>query len=220
MKPTFQNEVQLAGWSESHNSGAKVTFWLPTSEDLEPFRGLTSRKGNTAGHRFAMVLVEIGDDDQPVQPVQAAVQPPRVSNSLASKMHRDGYFNNPRLWEAMERAEYYTQFDHKEHVEGLPCCFPEAHHQGDIVLHHCRTSANSGTGIKPPHWYGIPLCHKHHALVHSGKLSREQQHDLLQRAVGITADQVKAALKEAMGLSSLSEITPEALTEFEEHIGL
>jgi hypothetical protein len=65
--PTFHGELQLAGWSESHNSGCKVTFWLQSSEDLEAFRALTVRKGNQAGQRFMAALVEVGDDEQPVQ---------------------------------------------------------------------------------------------------------------------------------------------------------
>ena len=68
MTPTFSGEIQLAGWSESHNGGCKVTFWLQSPEELEAFRALTVRKGNTAGHRFMAALVEIGDDEQPVQP--------------------------------------------------------------------------------------------------------------------------------------------------------
>jgi hypothetical protein len=65
--PTFHGEMQLAGWSESHNGGCKVTFWLQSSEDLDAFRALTVRKGNTAGQRFMAALVEVGDDEQPVQ---------------------------------------------------------------------------------------------------------------------------------------------------------
>jgi hypothetical protein len=68
MIPAFSGEIQLAGWSESHTGGCKVTFWLQSTEDLEPFRALTVRKGNTAGHRFMAALVEIGDDEKPVQP--------------------------------------------------------------------------------------------------------------------------------------------------------
>lgn len=68
MKPVFQDEVQLAGWSESHTSGAKVTFWLHDPELLATFRGMTERKGKTAGQRLAMVLVEIGDDETPIAP--------------------------------------------------------------------------------------------------------------------------------------------------------
>lgn len=69
---TFQGEVQLAGWKETHSSGVTVTFWLPDTADLDAFRALTVRKGNQAGHRFACVLVEIGDDEQPVQIREAA----------------------------------------------------------------------------------------------------------------------------------------------------
>lgn len=68
MTPTFAGEMQLAGWSESHTSGCKVTFWLSSPDDLEAFRALTVRKGNTAGHRFMAALVEIGDDERPIQP--------------------------------------------------------------------------------------------------------------------------------------------------------
>jgi len=66
MTPTFHGEVQLAGWSESHNGGCKVTFWLAESSDLDAFRAMTVRKGNTAGQRLACALVEIGDDEKPV----------------------------------------------------------------------------------------------------------------------------------------------------------
>lgn len=70
MKPSFQGEVMLAGWQESHTAGAKITFWLPDAELLEPFKGMTAKKGNTAGQRFMAVLVEIGDDDQPIAPAE------------------------------------------------------------------------------------------------------------------------------------------------------
>ena len=55
----------LAGWGETHNGGAKLTFWLPDATDLDVFRGLTVRKGNTAGQRFMAVLVEVGEDELP-----------------------------------------------------------------------------------------------------------------------------------------------------------
>jgi hypothetical protein len=64
----FQSEVQLAGWSESHTSGCKVTFFLPDAADLDAFRALTVRKGMQAGQRMACVLVLIGDDEKPEQP--------------------------------------------------------------------------------------------------------------------------------------------------------
>lgn len=66
IRPTFSGEFQLAGWSESHNGGCKVTFWLADSSELDAFRAMTVRKGNQSGQRLAAVLVEIGDDEQPV----------------------------------------------------------------------------------------------------------------------------------------------------------
>ena len=61
----------LAGWKESHNSGATVTFWLADSALLDTFRAMTVKKGNTAGQRLAMVLVEIGDDELPITQPEA-----------------------------------------------------------------------------------------------------------------------------------------------------
>lgn len=68
MKPAFNEEVMLAGWSETHNGGAKVTFWLADSESLEAFKAMTVAKGKTAGQRLAMCLVEIDDNEQPKLP--------------------------------------------------------------------------------------------------------------------------------------------------------
>ena len=75
MTPLFSGELQLAGWSETHNAGCKVTFWLQSSDDLEAFRTLTIRKGNTAGQRFMAALVEVGDDELPVQPIDTLPEP-------------------------------------------------------------------------------------------------------------------------------------------------
>jgi hypothetical protein len=64
-KIAFSGELMLAGWNETHTGGAKVVFWLPAASDLDAFRHMTVRKGNTAGQRFMAVLVEIGDDEHP-----------------------------------------------------------------------------------------------------------------------------------------------------------
>lgn len=74
MKPNetiYAGEAQLAGWSDTHTGGAKITFWLPSAEDLEKFRALTVRKGNTAGHVVMLAVVEVGDDGKPVPPPAA-----------------------------------------------------------------------------------------------------------------------------------------------------
>lgn len=66
VRPAFQGEMMLAGWTQNHNSGTKVSFWI-NDEDLEAFKHLTARKGRTAGQRFMAVLVQIGDDEQPIE---------------------------------------------------------------------------------------------------------------------------------------------------------
>lgn len=64
VQPTFQGEVQFRRWSDSSTQGVQVTFALPDSDSLEPLK-------HKAGKRFMAVLVEIGDDEQPVQPPPA-----------------------------------------------------------------------------------------------------------------------------------------------------
>ncbi|WP_292992566.1 hypothetical protein [Nitrosomonas sp.] len=152
----------------------------------------------------------------------------KEANYLAQSMHRDGYFRNPKLWDAMEEKGLYTQEMHKVYVQSLPCCgIKFAPHikpcDGDVVMHHVKTSANSGVRIKPLHWYGVPLCCKHHMTwahgSHKGSASHEDRHDvMLPHAVGLTADRIKAAFKDSLGLESLSEITQEMLDDFEKYL--
>lgn len=67
--PAFQGEVQFRRWSDSSTQGVQVTFALPDSEALEPLK-------HKAGKRFMAVLVEIGDDEQPVQQPRKDVRGP------------------------------------------------------------------------------------------------------------------------------------------------
>jgi hypothetical protein len=74
MTPAFQGEVQLLNWSETHNGGAKIVLQLADAADLEAFKVMTVRKGKQAGQRLATVMVEIGDDEQPVQPAEVTTK--------------------------------------------------------------------------------------------------------------------------------------------------
>lgn len=229
--PSFQGELLLAGWRDTHNGGATVTFWLPDPADLDIFRGMTVRKGNQAGQRFMAVLVEIGADDKPVaapQPdaVVATVETPAAApNKLAEWMHTSGYFRNPKLWLALDAAGIYTQEQHKRYIEGMACVgWGALTCSGDVCLHHVKTAANSGVGHKPEHYYGVPLCHNHHRNWAHGTGSlcatRNDKQDLLERAVAITAENVKAVIKKHIGIESLKELTLATLNNFEESIGL
>jgi hypothetical protein len=67
MTPTFQGQVQFMAWGDSHTSGPWIKLRLVDSDALEPFRGMTAAKAGMAGQLMACVLVEQGDDEQPVQ---------------------------------------------------------------------------------------------------------------------------------------------------------
>lgn len=75
----------LLAWSETHSGGAKVTFLLPDAESLEPFKAMTVAKGKTAGQRLALVAVEIGDDEQPVNQCDSTILKPSNSGELKLK---------------------------------------------------------------------------------------------------------------------------------------
>ena len=98
--PTFHGEVQLCSWSETHNGGCKVTFWLADASDLDVFRALTVRKGNTAGHRFYAALVEVGDDELPVQPAPTKDLPSGGALAKLAGM----WCSDPSFWEWLLHA--------------------------------------------------------------------------------------------------------------------
>ena len=60
-------EAMLLRWSLTSNGGATLVLQLADADDLEPFKSMTLKKGNVAGQRLACAIVEIGDDEKPVQ---------------------------------------------------------------------------------------------------------------------------------------------------------
>lgn len=229
----FSGEMQLLEWNKSTSRDMpKIKFGLVDDESLEPFEVATVKKGKMAGqlyHVFAIRIDEISSKPTVIHRTsEREKQADKTPNQLAQKMHKDGYFRNPKLWDAMESKGIYTQEMHKSWVESLPCCArieyaPHINCGGDVVMHHVKTSANSGVGIKPKHWYGVPLCHQHHMTwahgSHAGSATHEDRHDvLLPHAVQLTADRMKLMFKATLGLSSLSEITQEMLDGFERYL--
>ena len=57
--PTFPGEVQFRRYSDTSTQGTQIVLALPDREALQSFIGLE-------GKRFMAVLVQIGDDEQPV----------------------------------------------------------------------------------------------------------------------------------------------------------
>ena len=69
----FHDEVQYVTYSDSPRNGPRVTMRLQDRKLLDRFEGKD-------GKRFVMVLVEIGDDEQPVP--QPGIEQPSLSEPL------------------------------------------------------------------------------------------------------------------------------------------
>ena len=110
----FQGEVMLAGWSQTHNGGAKVTFWLSDEHDLAAFKAMTVAKGKTAGQRLAIVAVEIGDDEQPKEQPGTAVAPSAVKGGdlarLAGQLCQNPEFLRFHNFETEAEAAAHIRF--------------------------------------------------------------------------------------------------------------
>lgn len=111
----FQGEVQLLNWSETHSGGAKVVLQLADAEDLEKFKAMTVRKGKVAGQRLAVVMVEIGDDEQPVPQPAPKVKPGPLCIMACT------FCADPKFWKWVNQSQYEcrTEQHAKEWVIGV-----------------------------------------------------------------------------------------------------
>lgn len=73
-KIAFQGELMLLNWAESSTRGRTVTFLLDDDGESHPFRDFTIRQGKRAGQRFMAVLVQIDENEQPVQQRRTGAQ--------------------------------------------------------------------------------------------------------------------------------------------------
>lgn len=196
IKPTFASEVMLAGWKETHTGGAVVSFFLPNPADLDVFRGLTVHKGGkggnagVAGHRFMAVLVEIGDDEKPLngagglvgsgsrifeeardEAINKHIIKPSVDEKPfgkeASQLYRNGFFYVPAVLEAIG-----TDAEFLDWIRTQPCAITgmRDYHKDEatgIVTERCdpahvrRIANGAGVAEKPP-YSAIPLLHALH----------------------------------------------------------
>lgn len=83
-KIAYQGEMQLLSWSNSATGGPKVVIALPDEDALEPFKRMTLRKGKRAGQRFMAVLVEVDDQEQPVEQERSGPKPSQVAYLLCN----------------------------------------------------------------------------------------------------------------------------------------
>lgn len=67
----FQGEVQLLGWGETNTRGRTITLGLPSEGDGHPFSEARTKQGKKTGQLYQIVMVEIGDDNRPVEKTPA-----------------------------------------------------------------------------------------------------------------------------------------------------
>lgn len=247
----FSGEMMLLDWNKSSaKDGPKVKFLLTDDDAIAPFESATLRKGKQAGQIYHIFAIRVDEDS--ARMLAGRREPKRDPNTIdlldgqtdrerreANDLARDlmvrGYFRNPQLWAALERAGIYTAEQHKQWVQSQPCVGPRLADKlpgcmGEVCAHHVAKAELPAAGPessnprKPPHWYTIPLCVKHHQVWAHGSsavsATREDRERMLVKAVELTAGQVKEAVKRAIGIESLAQITRQQLAEFERRIGL
>lgn len=77
-------EAQLADYGETANGGPYVKLRLNDATELDPFRGQDRAAKNKAGKRYILMLVEVADDEKPVDQHKAQ-QAERVKGGPRSK---------------------------------------------------------------------------------------------------------------------------------------
>lgn len=92
LDPMFSGEVQFVTFADSSKGGPRITVRLHDRDELEKFIG-------KEGKRLACVLVEIGDDEQAVQPLPKE-RPAKLAMDAALVC------KNPEFWEYARRDGY------------------------------------------------------------------------------------------------------------------
>jgi hypothetical protein len=218
LTPVFHGEVMLAGWSESHNGGAKVTFWLSDPSELDAFRAMTVAKGKTAGQRLGCALVEIGDDDKPVQPAKPVQPEPESFGHYYQALHKTGWFYSPRVIAAAGTDAAFLNFIRQQRCV---YCGSDQNPDNPVEAAHVRRVANgAGMGIKPE-YSAIPLCHVHHALQHSQGESALGDSDWYDRQLAETKKAfVQRELRAIFKVESMREVPPANFANWAEAVGI
>jgi hypothetical protein len=107
IEPTTSGEVYLGAWSDTVESStgrtdAWIKLYLSDSSMLDDLRSQDVRgKAKEGGKRYALVMVEIGDDEQPVQKPKGSMT--HLSN-VAAVLGENPKFGQ---WYASEHAATY-----------------------------------------------------------------------------------------------------------------
>ena len=127
LRPYFATivEAQLKDYGESANAGCWVSFRVPMPEDLEPFRG-QDRSGRNArtGKRYTLMLIELTDQEEPVQQQADETPRPMKLSQIAGALCNNADF---RTW--------------AEHTYGDP--FPDAESAAKLIREVCGVESRA-----------------------------------------------------------------------------
>jgi len=98
MTPAFQGEVQFRRYSDTSTQGQQVVFAVQDREALESFVGME-------GKRFMAVLVQIGDDEQPVPANQVGKHQNKPREYLGDLCYRAVQWCNDPEFQEWIRSE-------------------------------------------------------------------------------------------------------------------
>lgn len=201
----FSGEVQLLEWSKSTSrEPPKVKFGMLDDESLAPFEMATVRKGKKAGQIYHVFVIPVSEDAAAPEPDPAA-KPERKPNTLARQLHSSGYFRKLIFWNRMHDHGIYTSERHHGYVTHEPCFF-------------CKEAGGHAVKVSDSKWLLAPVCESHrNAIADSPKNMVEMARS---HALGLVEQGMKDAMKDYLGIGSLSEMTPEMLVKFNDELGL
>jgi len=94
IQATYHSEVRFVRSSYSSKSGTTITLALPDSDELSKVQGMD-------GKRYMLALVEIGDDEQPVQKPESVEKPKGGALAKLAGM----WCESPEFWAWASSAE-------------------------------------------------------------------------------------------------------------------
>jgi hypothetical protein len=97
----WKGEAQLLSWGDTSTRGRTITLQLAPDDtgDAHPFATARTKSGKTTGQRYMLVMVEIGDDERPVE---------RTPSQIAFLLCKDEafwHFLNERAFDNIDSEE-------------------------------------------------------------------------------------------------------------------
>lgn len=112
--PTFAGEVQFRRYSDTSTQGTQIVLALSDREALQSFIGLE-------GKRFMAVLVQIGDDEKPVDPRNSRDVPNAGKSHIQREPLGDLCWRAVQWCREQEFADFISQAYYHAFPGGEPC---------------------------------------------------------------------------------------------------